>query len=166
MPTESESESEGIVHSTETKELSEVIHAQGHANVSAEHASTLEITSDDWLTPAGDCILGVEADRVPTDFDTEFIQACQSPDAKITATITVESETTGTYTERIIGSGSPGLTFDNERSHVARTSTYTDDRTVLIGGDLAAADIDRNMIDALTTGADLTLRLSVTVQAD
>jgi len=159
-------ESENKNHSTETKEFSEVIHAQGHTNVSARHASTLEVTSDDWLTPAGDCILGIDADRVPSDFDTEFIQACQSPDASITATITVESEAVETHTEKITGSGSPQLSFDNNRSHVARTSTYTDDRTVLVDGDTAAADIDRDMIDALTTGAKLTLELSVTIQAD
>jgi hypothetical protein len=37
---------------------------------------------------------------------------------------------------------------------------------VLVDGDTAAADIDRDMIDALTTGAKLTLELSVTIQAD
>lgn len=160
------SESEDEDHAGGTRELSEIIHARGHANVSASHTTTLEVTSDDWLTPAGDCILAVDANRVPADFDTEFIQACQHPDAKITATITVESETAGTYTEKITGSGSPQLSFENDRSHVARTSTYTDDRTVLINSDIAAADIDRDMVDALSAGADLTLQLSVVVQAE
>jgi len=67
--------------------LEEVVQAQGHENVTGEHASTLEVTSDDFLTPAGDCILAIEADRVPADFDDEFVAACQDTDATITATI-------------------------------------------------------------------------------
>ena len=53
-------------------DLVEVVRARGHENVTAEHVSTLEFTSDDFLTPAGDCILAVEADRVPADFDDAF----------------------------------------------------------------------------------------------
>ncbi|MFC6725455.1 DUF371 domain-containing protein, partial [Halobium palmae] len=63
--------------------MEEVIHARGHEHVSAEHASTFEVTSDDWLTPAGDCILAVEADRVPADFDAKFVDACRDADARI-----------------------------------------------------------------------------------
>jgi len=46
-------------------EHTEVIRARGHENVQSTHASTFEVTSDDWLTPAGDCILAIEADRTP-----------------------------------------------------------------------------------------------------
>ena len=56
-----------------TDSLTETITASGHENVSGEHASTLEVTSDDFLTPAGDCILGIEADRVPAEFDPDFV---------------------------------------------------------------------------------------------
>jgi len=51
-----------------TDPLVEVVCARGHEHVSATHASTFEVTTDDWLTPAGDCILAVEADRAPRDF--------------------------------------------------------------------------------------------------
>ncbi len=33
--------------------MNTVIHARGHENVTAQHASTFEVTSDDFLTPAG-----------------------------------------------------------------------------------------------------------------
>ena len=69
----------------------EVVRARGHENVSAEHASTFEVTSDDWLTPAGDCILAVEADRVPADFSAEFVEACRDAEATIAATVEVET---------------------------------------------------------------------------
>ncbi|WP_324756725.1 DUF371 domain-containing protein [Haloarcula montana] len=136
--------------------MEEVVHAHGHDNVSGEHASTLEVTSDDFLTPAGDCILGVEADRVPEAFDDEFVDACQDAGATITATIEVDG-----HEITITGTGHPDLTFESDRSHVLRTSDYVDDRTVMVGADAAAGDVDRALVDALSAGADLTLTLRV-----
>jgi len=133
-----------------------VISAQGHENVTAQHASTLEVTSDDFLTPAGDCILGVEADTVPADFSDAFVAACRDADATITATLSADGH-------RVVveGSGHPELSFENERSHVLRTSDYVDDRTVMVGADAAAGDIDRDLVAARADGADLTLTLAV-----
>jgi hypothetical protein len=136
--------------------MDEVIHARGHEHVSAEHASTFEVTSDDHLTPAGDCILGIEADRVPADFDPDFVAACQSADATITVTLEA-----GSYTETVTGQGHPDLSFENERSAVGRTSDYVDDRTILVAADTAAGDLDRDLVAALADGADLTVTLTV-----
>ena len=68
-------------------DTSETVHACGHENVTGTHASTWELTSDDWLTPAGDCIVGVEADPTPTEFDPTFVAACRDADATIVATL-------------------------------------------------------------------------------
>ena len=134
----------------------ETITAHGHEHVQATHESTVEFTSDDWLTPAGDCILGVEADQVPADFDPAFVDAAQSADAEITVTIEA-----GDHSQTIAGRGHPELTFDDDRSMVARTSTYTDDRTVMIDADTAAADIDRGLVAALADGATATVEFRV-----
>ncbi|WP_436934659.1 DUF371 domain-containing protein [Halovenus marina] len=136
--------------------IEEVVHAHGHENVSAEHTSTFEVTSDDFLTPAGDCILAIEADRTPADFDDEFVAACQQSDSTIVAAIEVEE-----HTETIEGRGHPDLTFENDRSLVGRTSEYVDDRTVMVDADSPALGIDREMVEALAAGAELRLRLSV-----
>jgi len=136
--------------------LMEVIRAHGHENVSAEHASTFEVTSDDFLTSAGDCILGIEADRVPADFGDEFLTTCQDADATIVAEFEV-----GGAVERIEGRGHPELSFENDRSLVGRTSDYVDDRTIMVGAEKAAEDIDRELVDALANGAELTVTLSV-----
>ncbi|MDV7348457.1 DUF371 domain-containing protein [Halorubrum distributum] len=139
----------------------EVVRAVGHENVTAEHASTFELTTDDWLTPAGDCIVGVEADRTPRDFSTEFREACRDADAAIEATLVVEAGDE-TFEETVTGRGDPGLALLDDRSMVGRTSGYTDDeRTILVDGDGAAADLDRDLVAALADGADLTLRLAV-----
>jgi hypothetical protein len=134
----------------------EVVRASGHENVSADHASTLEVTTDDWLTPAGDCILAVEADRAPADFAPEFVAACREEGATLIATLRVADRTV-----RVEGRGDPALTFDSDRSLVCRTSEYVDDRTVMVGADAAAADLDRALVAALADGADAEFVLDV-----
>ncbi|GAB6878683.1 DUF371 domain-containing protein [Halorubrum gandharaense] len=141
--------------------LVETVHASGHENVTAEHASTFEFTTDDWLTPAGDCILGVDADTTPREFDPAFKAACRDPNATVTATIRVETDDT-THEETITGRGDPDLALVDDRSMVGRTSDYTDDeRTIMVDADKAAADLDRDLVDALADGAPATLRLAV-----
>jgi hypothetical protein len=136
--------------------MEEVIRASGHDNVRAEHASTFEVTTDDWLTPAGDCILAVEADRAPADFDPAFVAACQDRDAHITCEVAV-----GDHAHSVDGRGHPDLTFESDRSAVARTSDYVDDRTVLVDADHAAAGFDRTMVEELREGAELVFTLRV-----
>ena len=136
--------------------MRERVHARGHENVAATHASTLEVTSDDWLTPAGDCILAVEADTTPAAFGDAFADACRSATATITATLRA-----GGHEQVVEGRGHPDLTLDGDRSMVARTSTYVDDRTVMLEADTAAADIDRELVAALADGAELEVVLRV-----
>jgi len=136
--------------------MDERVRASGHEHVRAEHASTFEVTGEDYLTPAGDCILAVGADRVPADFDPAFVEACRSREARIVATIEA-----GGHRERVVGRGHPDLTFESERSLVGRTSDYVDDRTVAVGAGKAARDVDRDLVAALAAGAELTVTLAV-----
>lgn len=140
--------------------MEETVRARGHEHVTARHGSTFEVTTDDFLTPAGDCILGIEADRAPADFDPAFARACRDSAATIEATIA-----TGEVTGTIIGRGHPDLTFASERSLVGRTSDYVDDRTVMVGADAAATDVDRAIVSALADDASITLTLRI-VSAD
>lgn len=136
--------------------MEEIVRARGHENVSAEHASTFEVTTDDWLTPAGDCILAVEADRAPADFDPAFVETCRDEGARITTTFEA-----GDHTEEVVGRGHPDLSFESERSMVGRTSEYVDERTFLIGAGKAAREFDRDLIEALAAGAELTVSVVV-----
>jgi len=136
--------------------MDEAVRATGHEHVAAEHTSTLELTTDDYLTPAGDCIVGIEADRAPADFDDEFVAACRSADATITLVLEADG-----HREEVTGSGHPDLELTNDRSMVGRTSTYVDDRTIFVEADKAAADLDRDLVAALADGADLTATLRV-----
>lgn len=136
--------------------MHERIHAGGHRNVTATHASTFEITTDDYLTPAGDCILGIEADRAPSEFDPAFVAACQEPGVGMEALIRV-----GNREVTVTGRGHPDLSFGSDRGAVVRTSEYVDGRTVMVGADTAAADLDRDLVGALADGAEVTLELRV-----
>ncbi|ADD03906.1 DUF371 family protein [Natrialba magadii ATCC 43099] len=136
--------------------MQEVINAQGHEHVSAEHASTFEVTTDDYLTPAGDCILAINADRAPADFDPDFIDACQDADATITVTIEADG-----HTETVTGRGDPALEYTNDRSAVGRTSEYVDDRTIMVDAEFAAEGFDRDLVEALAAGADVTVTFRV-----
>jgi len=130
--------------------LTQTVRARGHEHVTAEHASTWELTSDDWLTPAGDCILSVDADTTPADFAPAFVEHCQSHDATVEATLRV-----GGHEQVVTGSGHPDLTFESDRSLVARTSGYVDDRTVMVNADTAAVGFDSTVIAALADGDEL-----------
>jgi hypothetical protein len=136
--------------------MEETIHARGHENVTAAHASTFEVTTDDFLTPAGDCILAIDADRAPADFDSEFVAACQREDAAITVTVETDD-----HSATVTGHGHPDLTFDSDRSAVGRTSDYVDDRTVAVGCDGSAENFDRHLVAALADGAEATVTLTV-----
>jgi hypothetical protein len=134
----------------------ETVGARGHENVAGTHAGTWELTSDDWLTPAGDCVLGVAADRVPADFAPSFVDACRDAGATVVATLRADG-----HEAVVTGRGDPDLTLVDDRSLVVRTSDYVDDRTVMVGADAAAADLDRDLVAALAAGADLTCTLRV-----
>lgn len=136
--------------------MEETVRAVGHDNVTAQHTSTFEVTTDDFLTPAGDCILGIRADRAPSDFEPAFTDRCSAASATIVATLSAAG-----HEQTVTGSGHPDLTFASSRSLVARTSSYVDDRTVMVDADHAAGDLDRSLVDALASGAALTLTLSV-----
>lgn len=136
--------------------LTETIRARGHRHVTGTHNSTFEVTTEDWLTPAGDCILGIEADRAPADFEAEFKSVCQAREQPIEIFLEV-----GDLSTLVLGRGDPNLTFADSTSSVVRTSTYIDDRTVAIQAEGAATDIDREMISALAEGAELVMTLRV-----
>ena len=44
-----------------------VFRAWGHENVRATHRSTFEVTKDDYLTPRGDCIVGIRSEAAARD---------------------------------------------------------------------------------------------------
>jgi hypothetical protein len=124
--------------------------AYGHENVVGEHKTTIELTSEDHLTRHGTCIVGVSADIALDQLDQRIKRLASSPSTSITLRMWVNG-----LKEEVTGTGSPGLTYTDSTSMVARTSTYTCGRTLMVNANKAASDLSRDFIDRLKVGGVL-----------
>ena len=124
--------------------------AYGHENIVGEHKTTIELTSEDHLTRRGTCIVGVSADIALDQLDQRIKRLASSPGTCITLRMLVNG-----LKEKVTGTGSPGLTYTDSTSMVARTSTYTCGRTLMVNADKAASDLSRDFIDRLKVGGVL-----------
>ena len=127
----------------------EHIIAYGHKNIKASHKTTIEITRESWLTPRGDCIIGVNANKGPKHFNKEFKNIVQNNNSIIIAILIVND-----VVDVVVGRGSSSLTLDDEVKVIFRKSEYTCPRTVMIRANKAAADIRRELIEILRSQAE------------
>ncbi len=128
----------------------ERVFARGHPNIKGSHRTTIEITKDAWLTPRGDCIIGISANKALKDFNPLFKYYARHSKTRIIVVLKV-----GSLKEVIAGYGHPNLTYESATSIVIRKSTYTCPRTLMIRSNKSAVDIDRRIIKALRLGAKL-----------
>jgi hypothetical protein len=112
--------------------------------VVGDHKTTVEITTEDFLTKKGTCIIGVQADKSLKDIPPEIKALATSEKTKISLKLKV-----GNLKEEITGRGDSGLTYLDTVSMVARRSSFVCDRTLMIDADKAASDLDRAFVDAL-----------------
>ena len=122
----------------------EKINAHGHENVRSTHETTLEITKEKTLTKHGDCIIAVGATKGAKDLDAKFREAVKREATKIT--IIVE---TGGVKEIVKARGTPRLLLTHPTDLVVRKSNFVCGRTVAIGGDKAASDLSRELVEKL-----------------
>ncbi len=118
--------------------------AYGHQNIMGEHKTTVELTSEDYLSPRGTCIIGVRTDLTLNELDAEFKQLALLG----TTTIVLKMSVDG-LEEEVTGTGGSGLTYSDPTSMVARTSSYECGRTLMINADKAASDLSRNFVERL-----------------
>jgi hypothetical protein len=122
--------------------------AHGHENVLGTHRTTLEITTEDFLTKAGTCIVGIRADMTLAEMPSEVKQLARLGSTAITLRMTVANQT-----REVRGRGSPGLTYDDVTGMVARTSSYESGRTLMVEADKAAIHLDREFVELLRDGS-------------
>ncbi len=123
----------------------EEIVARGHENISALHRTTLEITKEKEMTPRGDCIIGVDAERSVRDLNQEIKERIWS-EAKLEMDLVLPD-----YNMRISFSarGSRMLPLTHETDVVVRKSRFTCSRTLCIESDISAGDLDREFVELL-----------------
>ncbi|MFW9960418.1 MAG: DUF371 domain-containing protein [Candidatus Thorarchaeota archaeon] len=118
--------------------------AFGHENVVGEHKTTVEITSENFLTRRGTCIIGIRATQTLADLDSTIKKLASSETTKIVLVMEVNG-----IVERVAGTGGPDLTYSDSISMVARTSSYQCGRTLMIHADKAASDLSKDFIYSL-----------------
>jgi len=128
----------------------EVVRFRGHPNVRATHTTTFEITKEDYLTPRGDCIIGVSADKSLADFNDTFKKLVASDRSTLVIVIAVE----GVGHDIVVARGSPNLTYSDETRIIVRKSAYTSPNTAGIRASKAAADLNKNLINGLREGKE------------
>jgi len=123
----------------------DVVRFKGHRNVRATHRTTIEITREPGLTPRGDCIIGVSADKGLRHFSPKFKEMVKVPGALVIALILTEHGDA----EIIKGSGDPGLSLDDPNRIIIRKSGYVAPNTIMVRANKAAKDLSRSLVDAL-----------------
>jgi hypothetical protein len=118
--------------------------AYGHENVVGAHKTTVELTAEDYLTKQGTCIVGVSSDMTLNQLDLEIKKMASISSTKIILRMSING-----LTEEVTGTGSPGLTYTDSTSMVARTSTFECARTLMVNADKAASDLSRDFVDRL-----------------
>jgi len=135
-------------------EFFDVVIGYGHVNVKATHPTTIEVTKEPYLTPRGDCIIAVKADKAAADLNEGFKKLAKSPLTVIKAIIEVNG-----LREVVTGRGDERLTFTDPRSMVFRRSVYACSRTVMVKCDKAAADLSRALVSMLKRGVSVRVML-------
>ena len=137
----------------------EHLEAWGHPNIRARNRTTFEFTKEDRLTPRGDCIVGVKADKGARDLAPEFKALAKNPSAVITVEMAVNA-----MRIVVMGWGSPALSFSHPTDLVGRRSNYTCGRTLMIRADRGAKDFPRELVEAMRNPlqrAQVTLTVNV-----
>jgi hypothetical protein len=138
----------------------DIIHAKGHSNVRATHRTTFEVTREDHLTPRGDCIIAVSADKSLRDLDPGLRMGIKR------GWPVVVIVSTGDLWDYSIGWGDPRLELSGSTRIVVRRSTYISPNTLMIRASKAAADLDRRLVDRLRRGDDVYILISTSPDLD
>ncbi len=132
----------------------DVVRCRGSPIILATHRSTFEVTRDRELTSAGDCIIGICADKGALGLDPHFKQVLARDSA-----ILVTRLTAGDATVEVLAHGSSFLTLDHPTDLVWRRSTFVCGRTVGIGASHTARTLPRSLVALLQQGCSFTVEL-------
>jgi hypothetical protein len=121
--------------------VKETIQAWGHPNITGSHRTTFEVTKAKTVSLAGDCVIAVAASKGARGLSEAFKRIAQN--ARTQITVLFEA---GELQDWVVGRGHPRLTFTHPEDLVARTSSYTCPRTLMIHADKAAQDLSRDLI--------------------
>ena len=134
----------------------ELIRCRGHPLVQSRHPTTFEITKEEHLSAAGDCIIGVGADKGAADLSPTFRAALAKEGAVLVTTLRC-----GPIEVEVRAEGAPGLLLDHPTDLVWRRSDYVCGRTIGVHSDYVARTLPRDLIDRLQACEPLDAELVV-----
>jgi len=132
--------------------------AFGHKNVKSIHRTTLEITSENFLTESGDCILAIRSTLVPSLLPKAAKDLIRSG-ARVSLEISA-----GHYVDSVRGWGSSNLDLNSNRALIFRKSSFASPETVAIKCDKAAKDLDRRLIEVVKSGVKVSFTLKISLK--
>jgi uncharacterized protein len=116
----------------------------GHPNIQSAHAKTIEITKDEHLTPRGDCIIGVKANKACADLDQSLKHRLRSNSSVVKIEIIVGDESF-----LISGRGDERLSMLNAHDIVVRKTNFVCPRTMSVLCNKASSDMPRKLVKML-----------------
>ncbi|MDQ3998827.1 MAG: DUF371 domain-containing protein [Thermoproteota archaeon] len=116
----------------------------GHPNIRSLHAKTIEITKDEHLTPRGDCIIGVKANKACADLDQSLKHKLRSNSSVVKIEIIVGDESF-----LISGRGDERLSMLNAHDIVIRKTNFVCPRTMSVLCNKASSDMPRKLVKML-----------------
>ena len=133
-------------------------HCYGHKNVSSNHGTTIEFTTESDLSTKGDCILAVNSTCSLRNLPDNLKEKMKIDGQTITVILEV-----GHLQEKIAGYGNSKLSFTDENALIIRKSSFVCSRTLMINSNKAACDISRDIVISLTNPNNV---LTVIIQVD
>jgi uncharacterized protein len=119
----------------------------GHPNIRSLHAKTIEITKDEHLTPRGDCIIGVKANKACAHLDEALKHRLKSNSAVVRIEVMVGNESF-----LIRGRGDYRLSMSNPHDIVIRRTNFVCPRTMSVMCDKASSEMPSQMVNILQDG--------------
>lgn len=129
--------------------------AYGHENIRATHENTVEFTKEGNLTPKGDCIVAVRAEKALKDLPEALKEKLRAG-----SEIRIDIECGGEK-ETITAHGHSELTFKSDECMIIRKSDFICDRTLGVRADKAASDLNRKLVGKLQKGLSARITLNV-----
>lgn len=126
----------------------ESVEFRGHAMVRSSHPTTIEITTEEYLTEEGDCIIGVGASKGCAGLTAALREGLRAQGSRATLRIVA-----GEHSFEVRASGDPRLTLADPHEMVIRKSDFISARTLAIRADAASRDIPRDLVRLLKNPA-------------
>ncbi len=135
----------------------ELVEFRGHRLVRATHPTTIEITTEEYLTENGDCIIGVGASKGCAGLGAALKEGLRKRGSRVTVRVVA-----GSKSFEVRAAGDPKLQLSDPHEMIIRRSDFVSERTLAVRADAASRDLPRDLV-RLLRNPDTRARLEIEV---